>query len=149
MLKNENTFTITTGHQLNLFTGPLYFLYKIISVINLSEQLKETYPKSNFVPVYWMATEDHDFEEIQYFNFKQKKVSWNRASSGGVGRLNTETLELVFEEFSKLVGPSSNAADLKKLFEEAYLKNSNLADATLYLANEFILGIWFSHCRCR
>ena len=35
LLKNSNTFTITTGHQLNLFTGPLYFLYKIISVINL------------------------------------------------------------------------------------------------------------------
>jgi len=33
-LKEENTFTITTGHQLNLFTGPLYFLYKIISTIN-------------------------------------------------------------------------------------------------------------------
>ena len=41
LLKNENTFTVTTGHQLNLFTGPLYFLYKIISVINLSEQLKD------------------------------------------------------------------------------------------------------------
>src|SRR5690606_24724332 len=30
-LNAENTFTITTGHQLNLFTGPLYFLYKIVS----------------------------------------------------------------------------------------------------------------------
>ena len=33
LLKKSNTYTITTGHQLNLFTGPLYFLYKIISVI--------------------------------------------------------------------------------------------------------------------
>ena len=55
-LSEANTFTITTGHQLNLFTGPLYFLYKIFSVINLSEKLKETYPDSNFVPIYWMAT---------------------------------------------------------------------------------------------
>ncbi|TDA74551.1 bacillithiol biosynthesis BshC, partial [Halomonas marinisediminis] len=64
LLKEENTFTVTTGHQLNLFTGPLYFLYKIVSTINLCEQLKTEFPKQNFVPIYWMATEDHDFEEI-------------------------------------------------------------------------------------
>ena len=74
-LASRNTFTITTGHQLNLFTGPLYFLYKIISTINLTKQLKETYPKYNFVPIYWMASEDHDFEEINYFNFKGKKYN--------------------------------------------------------------------------
>ena len=39
LLKKQNTFTVTTGHQLNLFTGPLYFLYKIISTINLAEEL--------------------------------------------------------------------------------------------------------------
>ena len=38
LLKNTNTFTVTTGHQLNLFTGPLYFLYKIISTINLCKE---------------------------------------------------------------------------------------------------------------
>ena len=70
LLALENTFTVTTGHQLNLFTGPLYFLYKIISTINLTLELKNRYPENNFVPIYWMATEDHDFEEINYFNFK-------------------------------------------------------------------------------
>ena len=70
LLKKSNTYTITTGHQLNLFTGPLYFLYKIVSVINLTKQLKTAYPEHNFVPVYWMATEDHDFEEINHFWFK-------------------------------------------------------------------------------
>ena len=68
LLKQKNTFTITTGHQLNLFTGPLYFLYKIISAINLSEELSEKFPNYNFVPVYWMATEDHDFQEINHIN---------------------------------------------------------------------------------
>lgn len=78
LLKLENTFTVTTGHQLNLFTGPLYFLYKIVSAINLSKELKEKYPDQNFVPIYWMATEDHDFDEINYFNFRGKKVQWNK-----------------------------------------------------------------------
>ena len=64
LLNQPNTFTITTGHQLNLLTGPLYFIYKIITVINLTKELKAAYPEHNFVPIYWMATEDHDFEEI-------------------------------------------------------------------------------------
>ena len=89
-LEQANTFTITTGHQLNLFSGPLYFLYKIISTINLASELKTKCPKSNFVPIYWMATEDHDFEEINYFNFKGKKFRWNKESTGPVGRLTTE-----------------------------------------------------------
>ena len=72
-LDDKKTFTITTGHQLNLFTGPLYFVFKIVSTINLCKQLKEKYPTYNFVPIYWMATEDHDFDEISFFNFKEKK----------------------------------------------------------------------------
>jgi len=63
-LQSEKTFTITTGHQLNLFTGPLYFLHKIVSTINLANELKEAYPDYNFVPIYWMASEDHDFDEM-------------------------------------------------------------------------------------
>src|SRR5690606_1369753 len=108
-LKNENTFTIVTGHQLNLFTGPLYFLYKIISTINLAEQLKEAYPDHNFVPVYWMATEDHDFDEINYFNFNNKKIVWNRKASGAVGELDTQGLSEVLDIFSKELGVGHNA----------------------------------------
>ena len=136
LLNNSNTFTLTTGHQLNLFTGPLYFIYKIVSTINLCKQLKKEYPNHDFVPVYWMATEDHDFEEINYFNFKNKKIQWQRESSGPVGRLSTEGLKEVLSQFSNEVGTSENANFLKELFEKSYLNHSNLADATRYLANE-------------
>ena len=81
-LSEENTFTITTGHQLNLFTGPLYFLYKIFSVINLTERLNEKHPNQHFVPVFWMASEDHDFDEINYFHLHGKKLQWNRETGG-------------------------------------------------------------------
>ena len=134
-LADINTFTITTGHQLNIFTGPLYFLYKIVSTINLTKQLKTEFPHYNFVPVYWMATEDHDFEEINYFNFKGKKVVWDRESSGAVGRLNTEGFDAVFKAFSEQLGNSNNANYIKQLFENAYLKHTNLTDATRYLVN--------------
>lgn len=136
LLKEKNTFTIVTGHQLNLFTGPLYFLYKIISTINLTKQLKKEFPDNNFVPVYWMATEDHDFDEINYFNFKGLKFQWNKEASGAVGHLSTEGLEEVFALYSKTIGDSKNAKVLKELFENAYLKHNNLTDATRFLANE-------------
>ena len=135
-LEKENTFTITTGHQLNLFTGPLYFLYKIISAINLSKELKVEYPECDFVPVYWMATEDHDFDEINYFNFKGKKVQWNRESSGAVGHLDTENLDKVLDMFATNLGIGKNAKYIKHLFKGAYLEHDNLADATRFLANE-------------
>ncbi len=135
-LISENTFTVTTGHQLNLFTGPLYFLYKIISTINLTLQLKKEFPTYNFVPIYWMATEDHDFEEIQYFNFKGNEICWRKDTSGAVGRLDNSGLQDVYDEFEKLLGKGKNAQEIKELFQNTYLNHNNLATATQYLANE-------------
>jgi bacillithiol biosynthesis cysteine-adding enzyme BshC len=134
-LKADTTFTITTGHQLNLFSGPLYFLYKIISTINLTKELKGKYPAHNFVPIYWMATEDHDFEEINYFNFKGKKFRWNKESTGPVGRLSTKGLAEFFDIYQQELGTSTSADQLKKIFTKSYLEHDNLTDATRYLAN--------------
>jgi bacillithiol biosynthesis cysteine-adding enzyme BshC len=135
LLNESNTFTVTTGHQLNLFTGPLYFLYKIISTINLTKELKTKYPDRNFVPIYWMATEDHDFEEINYFNFKGRKFRWNKESTGPVGRLSTEGLSDFLEIYQQELGSGKNAQYIKTLFEVSYLQHSNLTEATRFLAN--------------
>lgn len=139
-LENRNAFTITTGHQLNLFTGPLYFLYKIVSTINLSRELKKQYPEAEFIPIYWMATEDHDFEEINFFNLHGKKFQWNPPkgdkTGGAVGALPTEGLEDLFKLLSAELGGSNHARTLKELFELAYLQDRSLAQATRYLVNE-------------
>lgn len=137
LLKKDTTFTVVTGHQLNLFTGPLYFLYKIISTINLTKELQEAYPEYNFVPIYWMATEDHDFDEINYFNFNGKKLQWNKDVSGAVGNIHTQDLEEVFKTFSQeMDDDNNNATILKEWFAKAYLEHENLTDATRYLANK-------------
>ena len=73
LILNTNTFTITTGHQLCLCTGPLYFIYKVISTINLCEKLTEQNEGYHFVPVFWMASEDHDLEEINHINLFGKR----------------------------------------------------------------------------
>lgn len=135
-LLQPNTFTVTTGHQLNLFTGPLYFIYKIISTINLAEELKEQFPADNFVPIYWMATEDHDFDEINHFNFNSKKVQWKRNDGGAVGHFSTEGLKEVFEQFSAQLGTTRNAGFLRDIFTKGYLEHNTLTEATRYIANQ-------------
>ncbi|PCJ84608.1 MAG: bacillithiol biosynthesis cysteine-adding enzyme BshC [Flavobacteriales bacterium] len=136
ILNESNTFTVTTGHQLCLFTGPVYFIYKIISTINLSQVLKKHYPDYNFVPVYWMHTEDHDFEEINHIHLFGKTLSWKAPSTGPVGRLKTDSLKLVLEELKAILGENENAKELLDIFHRAYLGNKNMADATRYLVNE-------------
>lgn len=124
-LANPHTYTVTTGHQLNIFTGPLYFIYKIATVVNACKTLKEKYPDHHFVPVYWMASEDHDFDEISYFNLFGKKYEWKTDQKGAVGRFKTEGLGELLNELPEKVA----------LFEKAYLEHENLADAVRYYVN--------------
>jgi uncharacterized protein YllA (UPF0747 family) len=76
LLKEEKTFTVCTGHQLNLLGGPLFFAYKILSTIKAAEEFAQKHPNYNFVPIYWMASEDHDFAEINHFYLFGKKYEW-------------------------------------------------------------------------
>jgi len=135
LLGQNNTYTITTGHQLNLFTGPLYTFYKITSVLNSCKILKAAYPGHNFVPVFWLASEDHDFEEINYFNYKDSKLEWDTASGGAVGEKNTKGLEQVYELFKNQLSTSSFSEELAQLFRAAYLQHKSLSEATIYLYN--------------
>src|SRR5688572_19928905 len=126
LLKNKKTFTVTTGHQLNIFTGPLYFIYKIVTVINTCKKLKARYPEFDFVPVYWMATEDHDYDEIKYFNLYGTKYVWETEQTGAVGRFDTKGLDTLANE---LPGEIS-------IFKEAYKKGRTLCQAVRYYVNE-------------
>ena len=125
-LRDAKTFTVVTGHQLNIFTGPLYFIYKIVTVINACRKLKEAYPDYHFVPVYWMATEDHDYEEISSFSLYGKKYKWQTAQTGAVGKFSTDGLK---DLLSVLPGDIS-------VFKEAYTKNKTLAQAVRFYVNK-------------
>lgn len=125
-IKNKETYTVTTGHQLNIFSGPLYFIYKIVTVINLSRQLKARFPNCNFIPVYWMATEDHDFEEINHFQLFGKTLSWTTSQRGAVGKFDPSGISEIFEQL----------AEKLPLFEKAYKEHTTLSGATRYFVNE-------------
>lgn len=134
-LAHPNTFTITTGHQLSLFTGELYFVYKIISAIKLTQILNEKYPEFHFVPVYWAASEDHDFQEINHLKIREKTLRWESPQTGMVGDFSTADMDDFSTELKKELGGSEQGRKLYQLFEDSYLKTSNLAQATFHLVN--------------
>ena len=133
-LREDNTFTVTTGHQLNIFTGPLYFVYKILHTIRLAEELQKHYPNNRFVPVYWMATDDHDFAEISFFHLFGKKYEWNTTQTGATGRMQTTGLSDICDELEQVFASQPQGLMLVGLFREAY-SQKNLAQATRHLAN--------------
>lgn len=120
LLKLSNTFTITTGHQLNIATGPMYVILKLITAINSAEVLSLKYPDQNFVPIYWMATEDHDFEEINHFNVFGKTHTWNTNQTGAVGRFEIEKLAEMFPDLT----------EIPDLIHNAYKEGITLTEAT-------------------
>lgn len=135
LLKSGSCFTVTTGHQLNILTGPLFFIYKILGTIKLSAQLKEAYPEKDFVPVYWMASEDHDFEEISFINLFGGKLRWINDLKGAVGPMPTFGFGKVLDELEEHLGPGVQAEELMSIFREAYHERYNLSDATRYIVN--------------
>jgi bacillithiol synthase len=133
LLKANNTFTVTTGHQLSLFTGPLYFVIKIIHVIKLAERLNEDNPDLNIVPVFWMASEDHDFEEIQSIELYGKQITWDSSQKGPVGRFDLNGFDAVKSEVTSFFGNHADAQihELMKVYD-----GENLAEATFKLVHE-------------
>lgn len=131
-LSHQDTFTITTGHQLSLFGGTLFMAFKILTAIKLARELKERYPLKNFVPILWLASEDHDFEEIKSTWWQEQYLTWNcESEEKPTGNLLLETLQPVIEELiqslEKMGGISAN---LVKSLRSAYSSNSNLGDAS-------------------
>ncbi|MGB7499192.1 MAG: bacillithiol biosynthesis cysteine-adding enzyme BshC [Moheibacter sp.] len=135
-LRRDNTVTISTGHQLNLFTGPVYIFYKILQVVKCCNHMNVRHPEFNFVPIFWMATEDHDFEEINHFCFNRKRYSWERDFGGATGRMNLDGIDKVFEEFFQDLPDSKHADELKQLANDSYLNSKTLTEATQRLIQE-------------
>lgn len=88
-LTDARTFSVSCGHQLNLAGGPMYVAYKIWTIIRLAADLESQYPGYRFVPIHWLATEDHDWEEVADFRYYGGKYSFQTQSKGAVGRMHS------------------------------------------------------------
>lgn len=135
-LLKDSTYTITTGHQLNLLTGPLYSIYKIAQCIVLTNDLNTRYPDNSFVPVFWMATEDHDFEEINHLHLFGQKMSWEKEGQEDVvaGRIKPEDIEDFLKQIEdKFQDPK--ALEVIRVFTGFYRESENLSVATRKLVH--------------
>jgi len=138
LLKKETTFVVTTAHQPNLFTGPLYFFYKIIHAIQLAASLKAAFPECNFVPVYYMGSEDADLEEVGSFNLDQTKCQWVTKQSGAIGRMQVDDALLILlkqlESYWTILPQGQKGLEILK---EAYQKGKTISEATLSFVHAF------------
>ena len=136
-LKNENTFTICTAHQPNLFTGPLYFIYKILHVIKLAAYLNENIPGNRFVPVYYMGSEDADIDELNHFTVFGKEYIWKPLQKGAVGRMmvDKDLLSLI-SDLESQIGIYPFGKEFIQLLKKCFRKGNTVQQATFELVNE-------------
>ncbi len=138
LLNSAETFTVTTGQQTGILLGPMYSAMKILSAVRLAETLKQRYPDQEFLPVFWMATEDHDVAEINHVWVEGEKLQWPTMQTGPVGRFsNTGILEEVVPAFERVAGKSPEAVRLTEIYRNAY------ALPTLSLATRYIVHALF------
>lgn len=135
-LISPETFTVTTAHQPCLFTGPLYFIYKIISTINLAECLQKSYPNQHFVPVFVIGGEDHDFAEVNHFHLFGKKLQWESSESGSVGSMHTSSLLPVLDTLKSILGESENAQKIYTLLHQTHTQFDVYAEAVQALVHQ-------------
>mgnify|MGYP000244366403 FL=1 len=138
LLLKENTFTVTTAHQPNIFTGPLYFFYKILHTIQLAAELKKQFPQHNFVPVYYMGSEDADLQEVGSYNLAGEAYQWNTKQKGAIGRMKVddELIKLLQNlEGYWLVQPAGKEA--LEVLKQAYQKGKTISEATLHLVHAY------------
>ena len=135
-LLSDNTFTITTAHQPNIFTGPLYFIYKIMHVIKLANELSEKLPDYKFVPMYYMGSEDADLEELGFINVDGQKLVWQTNQTGAVGRMKVDqTLIKLIDAIYGQIGVDKHGKELTDLFRLCYSEGKTIQRASLELIN--------------
>lgn len=128
-LSASDTFTITTAHQPSLLLGPLYFIYKAITTINLAEAVQKATGK-RIVPVFVLGSEDHDLEELNHIRLFNKTITWTPGLSGPVGEMPAASLASVLEELKPILGDHENARVLWEKIEQSYTRTGTFAQAT-------------------
>ena len=134
LLQQEHVFTITTGHQLNLFSGASFFIYKILQTIKTTHFLNQNSEHFKFVPIFWLATEDHDFDEINNFNTQNHQYQISGKSGGPVGRIKIEENHFI-QDFEKEFKDDVFGIELILWLKEAYQIGNSLTQATKLFVN--------------
>ncbi|MEP6848000.1 MAG: bacillithiol biosynthesis cysteine-adding enzyme BshC, partial [Acidobacteriota bacterium] len=136
LLRDPETVAVVTGQQAGLFTGPLYTIYKALSAIKMTECLRDRGFK--VVPVFWAATEDHDFEEVSHAFVLDKtgelaelrnkpQLDYENQPVGYV-QLD-ETIQTTVEQLFADLPQSEFTAELRSFIENSWAPGAYFGDA--------------------
>ncbi|MEO6539365.1 MAG: bacillithiol biosynthesis cysteine-adding enzyme BshC, partial [Ferruginibacter sp.] len=135
-LNNNNCFTITTAHQPNIFTGHLYFIFKIMHAIRLCEKLKAAMPENDYVPVFYMGSEDADLEELGHIYTNGHKQEWKTNQAGAVGRMKVDkALVKMLADIEGEIAVQPHGKEIIELMKACYTEGTTVELATFKLLN--------------
>jgi bacillithiol synthase len=136
LLAESDCLAVVSGQQAGLFTGPLYTIYKALSAVKLAECLTQRGVKA--VPVFWIATEDHDFAEVASAEFINRDCALEKVavpteihkegSPVGLVKLD-QSIEGAIETLLKALPNSEFADDVETLLRDAYAPGTAYGDA--------------------
>jgi len=143
-LATENACAVVTGQQVGLFSGALYTIYKALTAIKLAETLGQR-SSVPVVPIFWLATDDHDFAEVNHVDLldqagQARRISYDdrpselRVPVGGI-RFSTE-IEACVDALDEMTPPSEFKQEVLSLLKKAYQPGRTFAEA---------FSIWITH----
>lgn len=135
LLLNDNTFTVVTAHQPALFTGTLYFVYKILHAVRLADDLNKAHTDKHFVPVYYMGSEDADLDELNNIYLSGDVLRWDARQQGAVGRMQLKNLQPILNRISGELSVHPFGQELMEILEKCYADGKSVQQATFDLVH--------------
>jgi bacillithiol biosynthesis cysteine-adding enzyme BshC len=138
-LLREDCYTITTAHQPVVLTGPLYVIYKALSVIQWARKLQEDLEEGYVVPVFIVGGEDHDFEEIRSVNVFRKSIKWDFQHRGGsVGSIPSGELVSLVQELESFFENDPKGMKLLAMIKQYYENGDRFTRATQMILHKLM-----------
>jgi bacillithiol synthase len=152
LLAQPKTIAIVTGQQLGIFGGPLYTFYKTITAIKLSTYLKDIYTEYNFVPIFWLEGDDHDFNEVRnisllnsenaLFNLKYDDGLEEEINRGSVGQIKfNSNLNQLYEVLSNSLRETEYKASLIDFLKTIYYPGKTFLESF----HELLINLFDEH----
>jgi bacillithiol biosynthesis cysteine-adding enzyme BshC len=136
LLAEPDCLAVVTGQQAGLFTGPLYTIYKALTAVKLAECLMQRGIRA--VPVFWIATEDHDFAEVAWAEFIDRDCALEKVNAPDVmhsegmpvGKVKLDgSISAVVDSLLKLLPATEFAGEVENFLRDSYAPGQGFGDA--------------------